>query len=95
MEQEPKPPKLTSSTEWNQYTIDKIQSLVVSEQYEEALRQAELRKSELERLLEATPLESGSVYSQEEWGSQRQGLEEEISELRILIKTIEAEITND
>jgi hypothetical protein len=95
MEQGPKPPKLTSSTEWNQYTIDKIQSLVVSEQYEEALRQAELRKSELERLLEATPLESGSVYSQEEWGSQRQGLEEEISELCTLIQTIEAEITND
>jgi hypothetical protein len=95
MEQGPKPPKLTSGTEWNQYTIDRIQSLVVSEQYKEALRQAKLRKSELERLLEATPLESGSVYSQEEWGSQRQGLEEEISELCTLIQTIEAEITND
>jgi hypothetical protein len=54
-----------------------------------------LEKVSLERLLEATPFESGSVYSQEEWGSQRQGLEEEISELCTLIQTIEAEITND
>jgi hypothetical protein len=92
MEQGPKPPKLTSGTEWNQYTIDKIQSLVVSEQYEEALRQAQLRKSELERVLVATPLESGSVYSQEKWGSQRQGLEGEISELLTLIQTIEAKL---